>query len=757
MKTKRKFLYTACMFILFICGITFVACGNSAKITSYMVKLATSEYTITGDKIVVSYGKDYKLLLKEFEITATFDDQSTKTIQAKDAEEYGFSIKSDFPDAEMTPVGNYIITISNADLENEITINVEVEPKMFDLTLMVDGIEYGKLSVEWGKTAKLPSPDKQYYTFDGWYDANFENEFTSSMPVSSNMTLCAKFTAITYPISYENVNNVSNANPQTYTVATGVTLSNLADRLDYKFVGWFTDSTYETGITEVEVGHTGGLTLYAKWEQKDEFKPFTYSINQDGQTITITGLTAQDKTGITSLTIPSVTTKIGNQAFMSCSELLSITIPDSVTSIGTEAFRACTALTQATLSKNLRSLGNGAFRSCSALASISVPDGVVAIGASTFRYCSALKSVVLGKEIDYILDEAFTYCSKLESLTIGGEITSISSKAFISPLADAERTQTNPQNISLILSVNQKELQLGNNGFYEATTTKHTSQTSFCGSVYKSIEHNVYLSGVTAQDLPTELAKIDFSSPVYLVFAEDAGADIFGAFKNYLNNFQDGSVSIGINGVKDIPENVFNYCKALKNVYIGNRVSSIGSGAFYKCSLLESIDFGSSLKTIGYNAFYGCASLKSINIPNNVTTLGHNSFHSCNSLQTVKIGTGVETIEAGTFVECSNLTSVVIANAKIIKGQALSSCDKLLYIVLGDALKTIEYDAFMWCFNLIEVYYTGTPEQWSEIVGTKYLGEVTVYYQFKDTIASGVNYWIYGDNGEPTKFKLPQV
>lgn len=756
MKTKHKFLYTLCMLVLCVCGFGLVACNTDAKITSFTVDFASNEYTITDGTIKVDYGKDYQSLLEQVTITATFDNQTTKTINAEDAEANGFVITSTLPNQTVTPVGDYTITISNNNLEGEVTIALKVEKVSFNVTFMVDDSEYDQVSVDKGNCATLPTASKQYHTFDGWYDESLEHKFDASTPINSNLTLYAKFTPITYSISYENVNNVSNSNPQTYEVKSGVTLENLANRLDYNFAGWY-DEAYENRITEIAVGHTGAVTLYAKWEQKAEFKPFTYTINQDGQTITITGVTAQDKSSITSLTIPSVATKIGNQAFMNCSALASITIPNSVTSIGTEAFRLCRALTQVTLSKNLRSLGNGAFRSCDLLSSISIPNGVTAIGANTFRSCLALETVVLGTGVEYILDGAFVCCPKLKSLTISGEVTSISKGAFKSSLQEISGSVTITANIDLSLSTNQKELKLSNNDFYEATSAKQSNLATFCGQTFKKIDYSVYLTEVTAQSLPTELTKIDFSSPVYLMFAEDAGEDIFRAFKSYLNNFQDGSVSIGINGVKDIPRNAFNYCKALKNVYIGNRVGSIGDGAFYNCSSLESVDFGSSLKTIGYRAFYGCESLTSINIPDNVTTLGNSSFHSCNSLQSVKIGTGVETIETGTFVECLNLTSVVIANAKIIEVQALSACGNLSYIVLGDALEKIWYEAFDGCFKLSKVYYTGTPEQWSEIEGTNYLGEVTVYYQFKGTTTSGVKYWMYNSSGEPTEWSLPQM
>ena len=47
---------------------------------------------------------------------------------------------------------------------------------------------------------------------------------------------------------------------------------------------------------------------------------------------------------MTSITIPSSVTSIGNYAFYKCTSLVSITIPDSVTSIGDDLFRGCESL-----------------------------------------------------------------------------------------------------------------------------------------------------------------------------------------------------------------------------------------------------------------------------------------------------------------------------------------------------------------------------------------------------------------------------
>ena len=77
---------------------------------------------------------------------------------------------------------------------------------------------------------------------------------------------------------------------------------------------------------------------------------------------------------LTSITIPSNVTSIGNRAFFFCSSLTSITIPSSVTSIGEMAFYYCSALTSITIPDSVTSIGYDAFRGCSSLMSITIPS-----------------------------------------------------------------------------------------------------------------------------------------------------------------------------------------------------------------------------------------------------------------------------------------------------------------------------------------------------------------------------------------------
>ena len=67
----------------------------------------------------------------------------------------------------------------------------------------------------------------------------------------------------------------------------------------------------------------------------------------------------------------------------------------------------------------------------------------------------------------------------------------------------------------------------------------------------------------------------------------------------------------------------------IKQVIIGDGVTTIGKWAFAGCLSLTSITIPNSVTEFGFNAFFGCSSLKSVTIPNSVKTIGHDAFSNC--------------------------------------------------------------------------------------------------------------------------------
>ena len=134
--------------------------------------------------------------------------------------------------------------------------------------------------------------------------------------------------------------------------------------------------------------------------------------------------------GLTSLTLPSGVTLIGEGAFEGCSGLTSLTLPSGVTSIGAYAFSGCSGLTSLTLPSGVTWIGSSTFRGCSGLTSLTIPSGVTSIGKCAFEGCSGLTSLTLPSGVTSIGDFAFEGCSGLTSLTLPSGVTSIGQYAF---------------------------------------------------------------------------------------------------------------------------------------------------------------------------------------------------------------------------------------------------------------------------------------------------------------------------------------
>ena len=92
--------------------------------------------------------------------------------------------------------------------------------------------------------------------------------------------------------------------------------------------------------------------------------------------------------------------------------------------------------------------------------------------------------------------------------------------------------------------------------------------------------------------------------------------------------------------------------KSVKQIIIGDGVTTIGDYAFWDCPSLTSVTIGNSVTTIGNFAFYDCRSLKSVTIPNSVRRIEVAAFRSCSSLTLVIIPNSVTTIGDYAFWNC---------------------------------------------------------------------------------------------------------
>lgn len=150
------------------------------------------------------------------------------------------------------------------------------------------------------------------------------------------------------------------------------------------------------------------------------------------------------------------------------------------------------------------------------------------------------------------------------------------------------------------------------------------------------------------------------------------------------------------------------YASKINTVHLPEGLTHIGSYIFYG-SIIKEITIPNSVTSIGGYAFSGTTSLKEIEIPGSID-LGQNVFFR-SGITKVKISNGLTSIPIGTFASCSSLKE----------------------IEMPVSVTSIEKQAFNGCNALETVYYSGTEEQWKDLIekmGTKNdpLKSATVVY-----------------------------
>ena len=90
---------------------------------------------------------------------------------------------------------------------------IDITKPTFTVTFTVDGESTTQSVEENAKAVKPTDPVKAGYTFAGWFDGDKKFDFDSA--ITANTTLTAKWTAVTYKITYAGVDGATNPNTAT--------------------------------------------------------------------------------------------------------------------------------------------------------------------------------------------------------------------------------------------------------------------------------------------------------------------------------------------------------------------------------------------------------------------------------------------------------------------------------------------------------------------------------------------------------------
>ena len=416
----------------------------------------------------------------------------------------------------------------------------------------------------------------------------------------------------------------------------------------------------------------------------------------DGYDVMEIRYSAFKNSGITSLSIPSTVTKIGNEAFRDCLKLTKVSIPASITAdggiaervfmgckslkevtiakgyaapIGESMFQGCTSLTTINIPEGVAYIYGSAFESCTSLAELTLPSSIVSIGSYAFQNCSSLKKMAIPAKTEKICFKAFKGCSTLNDLTIADSTISLEIQNECFTGCDKLKTVTLPG----------RTVTLGNSVFYgDKSLTEVKFGKGFKADIPESFCNSC--SSLKTVNIPEGVANIsDY------------------AFQNCTRlsdlTLPKGLVTIGYSAFKG--------CGMLPKVFIADSVTKIGGSAFQNCERLESIEMPDSdvALEIGWSSFENCDKLKSLTLPGRVAAVDNYAFNACDSLAEVTFGEGFKAnISAGMFQYCAALKSVDIpVGVENVGESAFRECAALKTVTLPDGLNYIESSAFSAC------------------------------------------------------------
>ena len=194
------------------------------------------------------------------------------------------------------------------------------------------------------------------------------------------------------------------------------------------------DNTDDTEVTEADLA------------PGDEFNDgtYTYRVNEDANTITLTGL-ANVYNVIEDPNIPSTVngktlTAIDTDVFCTNPTIITgnLTLPNSLKTLGNSVFEGCINLTgNLTLPNKIMSIGDNAFDGCSGFTgSLTIPNSVTSIGDNAFNGCSGLTdSLTIPSSVTYIGYYAFDGCSSITKV-INNTINPCDAEWFIAYRSD---------------------------------------------------------------------------------------------------------------------------------------------------------------------------------------------------------------------------------------------------------------------------------------------------------------------------------
>ena len=408
-------------------------------------------------------------------------------------------------------------------------------------------------------------------------------------------------------------------------------------------------------------------------------------------------------TSLKNLVIGNSVTTIGSYAFSSCTGLKKV-IWNARNANGFQydtPFSDCENLTEFVFGDEVEYIPNYLCYKLTTLKNLVIGNSVTSIGEGAFHRCTSLTEVTIPNSVTTIRGLAFYSCTGLTEVTIPNAVTSIGSSAFSGCTGLTEVTIPNAVtyigerafiSCSGLTTViwNARNAEYYNGLFYDSPFSNCDRLTNFVFG-----DEVEYIPNYLCYELTT-LKNLVIGNSVTTI-GERAFISCTGLQTVIWNarNVQDLQYDLSSNILP------FSGCNRLTDFVFGEEVEHIPDYLCYQLTSLNTIVIPNSVTSIGTNAFSFCRGLKTVTIPNSVTDIGDEAFYYCTGLTEVTIPNSVTSIGSGTFEDCRGLKTVTIPNSVTdIGDEAFSSCFNLTEVSIPNSVTSIGDEAFYFCTDL---------------------------------------------------------
>lgn len=432
-----------------------------------------------------------------------------------------------------------------------------------------------------------------------------------------------------------------------------------------------------TSLKDVHLGNTGGTTIYSIGG--------TLLRNQTN----LTTLKLSDTGNISANTFASKT----NGTWVGLNQLTTVELPNMTGKIGNDAFRNCSALTKLNIPQATGAIGANAFTDCTALETLYLPEvtDITSKSGDTTYYAFGtntateykLKNLTLGISTTMV-DGLYGVKNSLEKITLSSCI-SVAKKAF--------------QNCSKLSSAIIPELKSINANAFDGTAITKLEYPKIKGDIGAQAFANCSkLTEIAPEDLGSTatftqagiFSNCNNLTKVHLSTATFTGANIFSNCNNLSQLQIDNVTTLKTNklfGVANSTDAAYRFeFVSFPNVAKIEHIST-----FAYCSNLLGGDFPALTQITSQNTFAYCTDLtvigeikqvpftetyydeegleqtkeiiKSVGLSLPVLNkLAGNDFIGCTSLTTVNLPALATSVPTTTFASCSKLTTVILGS-----------------------------------------------------------------------------------------------